>query len=199
MPNHKIIKGDTMNKTFLLSALVSFVTILTLALPRSTFAVTGAYNYINETNTTYAVPGGTYTGVTTTGYPSTNKHAYQAMSRGDIINTMRWKCNSSTTTNYNYHIWIAIPSNTGKLDGGYKYYAYNTVVAENFWTPINQENYVDKWVYIGWTQGKGGKSACYVETDNVQLYSDFPREFWVDHMKYWPNQSTTPPSYDHGW
>lgn len=168
-------------------------------MPISTFAATGTYNYVNETNTTYTSRTGPYNNITTTGYPSTNMHAYQSTSLGGDVNTMRWKCNSSTTTNYNYHIWIAIPYNTGMTDGGYNYYAYNTVPAENFMTPINQEAYANKWVYIGWTQGKGGKSSCYVDTNNTELYSDFNREFWVDHMKYWPNQSTTPPSYTHGW
>lgn len=191
-----------MNKTFLFSMLASFIAILTLAFPISSYAVTGAYNYVNETSTTYTSRSGPYTDVTTTGYPSSNKHAYKSTDRtfNGPDNTMRWKCNSSTSTNYNWHIYIAVPYNTGTLDGGYNYTAVNTVSAENFTTPINQENYANQWVYIGWTQGTGGSTNCRVDTDNIELYGGgVAREFWVDHMKYWPNQSSTPPAATHQW
>jgi hypothetical protein len=193
-----------MNKTYFLSMLASFIMVLMLALPVSSYAVTGAYNYVNETSTTYTSRSGPYTNVTTTGYPSTNKHAYKSTQRdfGGPNNTMRWKCKTSYTTEYNFHIYIAIPENYDVLDGVYAYDAYNTNPSENFDPPVNvnQENYVDQWVYIGWTRGKGGSTNCYVYTDNIELYGGgSTREFWVDHMKYWPNSSTTPPAYTHEW
>jgi hypothetical protein len=187
-----------MNKTFFVSALTSFLIILVLGLPITTHAATGAYNFVNETNTTYNSHTGTYTNVTTTGYPSSNKHAYKAMA-GNRTNTWTWKCNFSTSTNYNYHLWIAIPYSTGILDGTYAYSAFNTVPAENFTININQENYANQWVYMGWTQGKGGSTSCRVQTNNFDQFSDFNREFWIDHMKFWPNLISTPPSYTHGW
>jgi len=190
-----------MNKTFFVSALSSFLIILTLALPVSVYAGTGAWNYVNETNATYTSKSGPYTNVTTTGYPRTNMHAYKSTNRtyNGPVNSMRWKCNMSTSTNYNYHHYIAIPSNTGVLDGIYRYYAYNTVSAENFWVYINQEIYADQFVYIGWTQGKGGSISCHVDTNNIQYFSDSPREFWIDHMIFWPNLSVTPPNSTFGW
>lgn len=177
-------------------ALISFLIILTLGLPISGYAATGAWNYVNETNATYTSKSGPYTNVTTTGYPSTNMHAYKSTSReyGQPVNSMRWKCNMSTTTNYNYHLYIAIPFNTGTLDGTYRYYARNTVSAENFYYYLNQENYANVFVYLGWTQGTGGSTNCYVETNNIKYDGDVGiREFWIDHMVFWPNLSTTHP------
>lgn len=185
-----------MNRTSIVSALVSFFTVLTLGLPLSANAATGAWNYVNETDATYTSKSGPYTNVTTTGYPSTNKHAYKSTNRtyNGPINTMRWKCNMSTSTNYNYHLYIAIPYNTGVLDGIYEYKAYNTVSAENFAVYVNQEFYANQFVYLGWTQGKGGPTSCYIKTDNIQFFSDQPREFWIDHMVFWQNKQTTAPA-----
>ena len=184
-----------MKKSWIVSAVVSYLLILTLGLPISAHAVTGAWNYVNETNATYTSKSGPYTNVTSTGYPSTNMHAYKSTNRtyNGPVNTMRWKCNMSTTTNYNYHLYIAIPYNLGVLDGIYQYYANNTVSAENFSILVNQEAYAKQFVYLGWTQGKGGSTSCYVDTNNIQYYSDQAREFWIDHMVFWPNLANTAP------
>lgn len=191
-----------MNKTIFVSALASFLIVLVLALPISAQAGAGAWNYVDETNATYTSKSGPYTNITTTGYPPSNMHAYKSTNRtfNGPNNTMKWMCNTSTSTNYNYHTYIAIPYNTGTLDGKYNYTAVNTVGAENFTIPINQELYANQFVYIGWTQGKGGSASCYVTTDNIELLSPgIAREFWVDHMIFWPNLSTTPPNYTFGW
>lgn len=190
-----------MNKTFFFSMLVSFLATLTLVLPLSASAGgTGTWNYVNETDTTYTSKSGPYTNVTTTGYPPANMHAHKSTDRtfNGPVNSMVWKCNWSTSTNYNYHHYIAIPYNTGVLDGVYRYYAYNTVGAENFWVYINQENYANQFVYIGWTQGTGGSTSCHVDTNNIQYFGTNPREFWVDHMIFWPNL-TTKPTGTFGW
>jgi len=187
-----------MNKTFMLSALTGFVLVLALGLPMTAQAVTGAYNYIDERVATWNVHTGTYTNVTTTGYPPSNPHAYKAMS-GNYTNKWTWMCNSATPKNYNYHLWIAIPLNAGVLDGTYHYYAYNTFTGENFPININQEAYANQWVYIGWTKGTGGSLTCGVQTTNYDKYDDFPREFWIDHMEYWPNLSSIPPAGTHKW
>ena len=131
-----------MNKTFFASALASFLMVLALGLPVTTHATIGAYNYVNERTATWNTHTGTYTDVTTTGYPSSNKHAYKAMA-GNNTNTWTWKCNSATSTNYNYHLWVAIPYNTGILDGTYWYDAVNTYAPENFGLYINQEAYAN--------------------------------------------------------
>lgn len=197
-----IMRNKHMNRTFLLSGIISFVVVLTAMLPGISYATTGTYKYVNEKDSTYTSRSGSYTSVTTTGYPSSSKHAYQSTERTFTgpNNTMRWKCRTSYATEYNFHTYIAIPYNLGVLDGGYNYTAVNTNPSENFTTPINQENYTNDWVYIGWTKGKGGSTGCYVDTDNKELYGGgLDREFWVDHMKYWPNTSPTPPAYTHGW
>lgn len=185
-----------MNKTFLVSALVSFLTILTLTLPGSAHAVINAYNLVNETNKTYTTRTGTYTDITTTGYGG---HAYQSMSRaaGGPVDTMKWKCSTSTPTNYYYHVWVAVPLNYGVYDGTYKYRVTNT--AETFPINLNQEAFANQWVYLGFANGTGGPDNCFVTVANIDLSSSNPREFWVDHIEYYPSSSVRAPQGTYGW
>ena len=187
-----------MNKTFLLSALTGFVLVLVLGLPLTAQATAGTYNYIDERVATWNVHTGAYTNVTTTGYPRNNMHAYQAMS-GNKTNTWKWKCNSSTAKKYYYHLWVAVPYNTGVLDGIYLYDAVNTDEGFEDPIPVNQEAYANQWVWIGSVLGTGGSLACYVTTNNDAQRTDFSREFWIDHLEYWPSSSVIPPAKTHKW
>ena len=67
----------------------------------------------------------------------------------------------------------------------------------SFTYPVNQENFVDQWAYLGYTTGKGGKPSCYVSVGNYNSAATGTQEFWMDAMKYYPSSSTTPPVYKH--
>lgn len=190
-----------MNKTFFLSLAIGFVIAVTFGLPLTANAGAGMYNLINETDATYAVAFGPYANITTTGYGG---HAYRATSSTDITYyaTMLWKCKDAFTTEKYWHTYVAIPLNAGVLDGTYTYLVNNTNNSEDFYIPVNQELFANKWVYLGWSKGLGGinnYNNCSVSTNAYTGVGTPQREFWADHMKYWPNSSSTPPSYTHGW
>ncbi len=140
-----------------------------------------------------------FSNVTTTGYGG---HSYRINSEPTVANmeAVVWKCTDAFSVEYIWHTYIAVPYNTqSPIDGSYWYHVDNTNNAEDFDISVNQENFGNQWVYLGWSKGKGGNndtSKCYVGTNN-RAPSGY--EFWVDHMKYWPKTNTTPPNYTHGW
>jgi hypothetical protein len=185
-----------MKKTFFLSFSITLMLVLLLGITPPVGAALNAMNLVSETNTTYTVKYGTYI-PKTIGYGG---NSYQSLNKnGSLSNVVIfWKCKESYSVNYNWHDYVAIPSNTGLIDGIYTYAATNTVTSENFSIPVNQENFVDQWAYLGWTRGTGGSYSCMVSVGNNNSAATGTQEFWMDAMKYYPSSSTTPPVYTHG-
>jgi hypothetical protein len=190
-----------MNKTFFLSLIIGFMVAITLGLPLNANAGAGIYNLIDETDTTYAVAFGSYSDITNTGYGG---HSYRSSNSTDInyYSTMLWKCKDAFSVEKYWHTYVAVPFNTGITDGTYTYYVNNTNNSEDFYMPLNQELFANKWVYLGWSKGTGGinnYNNCSVSTNALNAIGTPQRQFWADHMKYWPNSSATAPALTHGW
>lgn len=196
-----------MSKKFFISALTSFILILMIGLPTEAYAIVGQYNVIDE-RSSYASkysssPSYPYTDVSGIGFGGNAYRAYASI-RPTVYNTATWRCKTSYPADYRFHTYMAVPGQSGTIDGYFRYTVHNTNITEDFQIWLNQENHYNKWVYLGWSLGKGGindTGKCYVSTNSDDYYnnSGTSREFWVDHMKYYPSGSNTPPAYTHGW
>lgn len=195
-----------MKKTFWLSFSTTLMLVLVLGATPLTYAARNAMNLVSETNSSYTTRTGTAWQSRAEGFNgSSTYNSYQSFNKyqsGDASVGMTWYCKEVYSTNYYWHLYIAIPNNAGYPDGIYSYGAYNKKVGnttDSFTIPVNQENFSDQWAYLGWTQGKGGNtktSGCFVVTTNTNS-AGTRQEFWVDAMKYYPSSSTTPPVYWH--
>lgn len=192
-----------MKRTFTLSFGITLILVLLLGITPPVRAALNAMNLVSETNSTYTLRTGTAWQSRTEGFDgSSTYNSYQSFNKylsGDALVGMTWYCKEGYSVNYYWHLYIAIPYNTGYTDGIYTYAAYNKK-ADNttygFSIPVNQENFANEWAYLGWTLGKGGSSNCYVVTTNSNS-AGTRQEFWVDAMKYYPKSNSTPPVYRH--
>lgn len=184
-----------MKKIFFISFSISLIAVLMLGTTSSARAVFNAMNLVSETNTTYTSKTGTYNtktiGYGSNSYQTTNKNGSPA----SVL--IVWYCKESYAVNRLWHLYVAIPSNTGLIDGIYSYTGKNTDLTQNFVISVNQENFANEWAYLGYTKGKGGKPDCYVITGNDNSAATGTQEFWMDAMKYYPSDSATPPVYRH--
>lgn len=185
-----------MKRNFLVLFFLTLVLVLSAGLTLPVHAGANMYNPVSETDTTYTVNNSNgipmYFGVDTNSYKSHN-----TTDQNWTWNFM-WKCKDSFSSEYKWHTYIAIPRNSGTLDGQYTYYVNNTNDTQDFPMPLNQENFANKWVYLGWSQGYGGvndSSSCAVNVDNLNSVGTPLREWWLDAMQYYPSTSTTPPQY----
>lgn len=99
----------------------------------------------------------------------------------------KWSCTGPTTSSTQYKWYAWIPLNYGYTDAAVSYYVRNT--EEQFSITVNQENYADEWVFLGWAFGDGYIPWAYTFLDNDcvtgwgcnQYY-----EVWWDDTKYYP-------------
>ena len=191
-----------MKKTFFAALVLSFLAVVAVGYPYSVKAGSGMYNLVDEHSSHAVVTNGANS---TYGYGSGTYRSYKSsncVGTGCPTSEIVWKCIDSFGSEFHWHTYVAIPGQYGTLDGSYIYRVDNTNNTEDFNISVNQENFYNQWVYLGWSLGTGGVddvSKCYVATGNTNGAGTPTREFWMDHMKYWPNNSSTPPAYTHGW
>src|SRR5687768_3782760 len=147
-----------MNKAFLLSFSITLTFVLLLSMTLPVYAALNIMNLVSETNTTYTTRSGSPWQTRAEGFQGNSYQSFNRYLPSHPLLSMAWYCKETYSANYYWHLYVAIPYNTGYTDGRYNYSAYNKKVdgtTYNFSIPVNQEHFANEWAYLGWTLGKG--------------------------------------------
>ncbi|MFZ3151674.1 MAG: hypothetical protein WA116_08335 [Anaerolineaceae bacterium] len=99
----------------------------------------------------------------------------------------KWSCTGATTdsTWYKWYVWI--PLNYEYTDAAVSYYVRNS--EEEYTITVNQENYANAWVFLGWAYGTGYIPWAYTFMDNGCVNGWGCNQYyqvWWDDAKYYP-------------
>ncbi|MFZ3152029.1 MAG: hypothetical protein WA116_10165 [Anaerolineaceae bacterium] len=101
--------------------------------------------------------------------------------------TGKWSSFGATTSYTQYKWYVYIPYNEGAFDAMVNYYVSND--SETFSVTVNQENYGDVWVFLGWAAGNGTPSLSYTSMNNKCVPGggcETYYQVWWDDARYYP-------------